>query len=297
VHDTLADTHYDLVHCEWSPYAIHLRGCTRPVVISAHNVEAQVWRRLAEASRGTPQGLVYRVQADRMANFERWAFGNAAFATAVSEPDALALGELGARDVTVVPNGVDLEFFRPPPGDGPEDLVVFTGSMDWRPNQDGIRWYLDEVHPLLRGRVEAPLVVVGRNPPSWLSEDHLPPDVEVTGSVPDVRPYLERAGVFVVPLRAGGGSRLKILEALAAGRAVVSTTVGAEGLDLEDGKHLVLADTPEIFAAAVEGLLGDRDRARALGLAGRKRVEDRYGWDAIAEIQAGVWRRAAASGT
>jgi glycosyltransferase involved in cell wall biosynthesis len=240
--------------------------------------------------------MIYGVQAERMERFESWAFGSASFATAVSEPDALALGNLGARDVTVVPNGVDLDQFRPSDPSAPEDLLVFTGSMDWRPNQDGIRWYLEEVHPLLQGRVDTPLVVVGRNPPTWLSPDQLPPDVQVTGTVPDVRPYLDRAAVFVVPLRAGGGSRLKILEALAAGKAVVSTTVGAEGLDLENGKHLVLADTPEEFATAVEELCSDRDRARALGKAGRLRMEERYGWDAIAEIQAGVWERALRSG-
>jgi glycosyltransferase involved in cell wall biosynthesis len=169
--------------------------------------------------------------------------------------------------------------------------------MDWRPNQDAIRWFIDEIHPLLRAETEYRLFVVGRTPPDWLRDRTLvPAEIEVTGSVDDIRPWIARASVYVVPLRAGGGSRLKILEALAMARPVVSTTVGAEGLELEGGRHLLLADSPSEFTKAILELLGNPEHRSALGKAGRALVEETYDWKCIAPLQAAVWRRAIVAG-
>jgi glycosyltransferase involved in cell wall biosynthesis len=156
--------------------------------------------------------------------------------------------------------------------------------MDWMPNEDGVRWFANEVLPLLRQRRPAvKFTVVGRDPNPDLRALGRALGIGVTGTVPDVRPYLARAGVVVVPLRIGGGTRLKIFEAMSMSKAVVSTTVGAEGLALEDGAHLRLADEPGTFAAAIDEVLGDRNTARRLGRQAAEFVRARFSWEASGE--------------
>ena len=286
---------YDLVHCEWTPFAIYLTGPTPPVVVAAHNVEAQLWQRIADTERRPLHRLLFRLQARWMAAFEADAFRRLARATAVSEEDAAVLRRIGCANVTVVPNGVDVDFYRPAPADAAEPgTLVFTGSMDWRANQEAIRWFIAHVHPLFELR-QRPyrLFVVGRNPPAWLTDrSQVPAPVIVTGSVDDVRPYVARSTVYVVPLQAGGGSRLKILEAFGMGRPVVSTTVGAEGLLVEPGRHIVLADSPEDFTSAIVNLMDDPARQAALSREARDLVVSTYQWSRIARVQAAVWREA-----
>src|SRR5207237_3894426 len=162
-------------------------------------------------------------------------------AVAVSPTDAQLMRErFGAKRVEVVDNGVDTSYFRPTDGKREPHTVLFLGSLDWRPNQDGVQQLLDSIFPQVRAQDPATkLLVVGRNPPEWLRDRvKTCPGVELHGSVPDVRPFMARAGVLAVPLRIGGGSRLKILEALASGLPVISTRIGAEGLDLAAGRHL-----------------------------------------------------------
>jgi glycosyltransferase involved in cell wall biosynthesis len=285
---------YDLVHCEWTPYAIYARRLASPVCIAAHNVEWHIWDRMASTASNPLQRAVYRLQAALMRRFEREVFTAFKHATVVSDGDGEAIRAFGCRDVVVVPNGVDGDAYQPPSAGAAEPRsLVFSGSMDWRANQDAIRWFIDAVHPRLRERGAYKLYVVGRTPPPWLTDPtRVPPELVVTGTVDDVRPWIARGSVYVVPLRVGGGSRLKILEALAMGQAVVSTTVGAEGLDLEAGRHFVAADTPEDFAEAVSGLLDDPVRRRALGAAGRALIDARYRWEQIAPLQGALWRRA-----
>jgi glycosyltransferase involved in cell wall biosynthesis len=154
---------------------------------------------------------------------------------------------------------------------------------------------MDAVHPILLRDGDYRLQVVGRTPPAWMQDRAvMPAQITATGTVDDVRPYIGAAAVYVVPLRVGGGSRLKILEAFSMGRAVVSTTVGAEGLEVEPGTHLLLEDTAEGFAAAVTALWNDAERRRTLGLRGRALIEARYRWEQIAPRQGEVWRRAIA---
>jgi glycosyltransferase involved in cell wall biosynthesis len=160
--------------------------------------------------------------------------------------------------------------------------LVFTGAMDWYPNEDAVLHFLTTTLPEVRRRIPGvTLAVVGRNPSARLRDAGKAVGVEVTGTVPDVRPHVAQAAVCIVPLRIGGGTRLKIFEALAMGKAVVSTTVGAEGLPIVPGEHYVQADGPAEFAQAVVGLLENPDRRRALGGAGRRLVEARYSWETI----------------
>jgi polysaccharide biosynthesis protein PslH len=160
---------------------------------------------------------------------------------------------------------------------------VFTGAMDWFPNEDGILDFLDTTLPLIQREVpDVSLTIVGRNPSERLRTGCNRPGVYVTGTVDDVRPYVDEAAVYVVPLRIGGGTRLKIFEALAMGKPVVSTTIGAEGLPMVDGEHFISADSPAEMARAVVSLLRDPARRRALGSAGRELVEQRHSWQRVA---------------
>jgi len=206
---------------------------------------------------------------------------------AVSEADREALQRLApGLQVTVVPNGVDLDFLRPgvvPPLVGlRQPALVFTGKMDYRPNVDAVLWFVEAVLPLIQAEVPAVhFYVVGQRPHPRLASlaDH--PAVTLTGQVPDVRPYIAGAAVYVVPLRIGGGTRLKVLEAMAMGQAVVSTRLGCDGFPFEDGREVVFADEPAEFAAGVLRLLRDAQAAVQLGQRARAYVAAHFGWDAI----------------
>jgi glycosyltransferase involved in cell wall biosynthesis len=197
----------------------------------------------------------------------------------------MLLADAPQARTAVVPNGVDLDFFRAgaTPAVRAPTTLLFFGAIDYHPNTDAMLFFAREVMPLLRSRVpRVRLCIVGRRPPEAVTALR-GPDVEVAGAVEDVRPYLERAAVVIVPLRLGGGTRLKILEALAMGKAVVSTTLGAEGLDVVPDRDLLLADDPATFAAQIRRLLDDPELAARIGAAGRRVVEARYGWGASVE--------------
>jgi len=190
-----------------------------------------------------------------------------------------------------VPTGVDTDFFTPSGGETIDPRnVVFTGSMDWLPNEDAIRYYTDQILPLIRRSLpDVTLTVVGRNPyPGLIELSQKDRGIVVTGRVEDVRPYMERAAAYVVPLRIGGGTRLKIYEAMAMEKAIVSTSVGAEGLPVTDGKEIFIADTPEQFAAAVVKLLTDPSFAKEVGEQARQTVVEKFGWSGVAKCFAEI---------
>lgn len=284
--DCLSRFQPDLVLCEWTPYAIYVKELASvKKVVSAHNIEADIWRRYHENETNQFRRFYIREQWRKVERFEQAALGCMDGALAVSELDYNRL--LQARPglpIVVIPNGVDLNYFQPLPQPECRRHLVFTGSMDWRPNQDAARYFVREILPLLRqAHHDLECTFVGRSPPADIQALADVPGIQITGTVDDVRPYVERAAVYVVPLRIGGGSRLKILEALAMGRAVVSTTVGAEGLDVIHDHHVVLADNPRTFAESVLKLLDDPDRCQKLAMEGRRLVEQYYGWDALAD--------------
>jgi len=206
---------------------------------------------------------------------------------AVSKEDADTFRrDYGIENVIDVPTGVDIDYFRPRrDGQVRPNSLVFTGSMDWLPNEDGVQYFTKEILPLVRKRIpDVVITIVGRNPyPSLLESSERDNGIVVTGRVDDVRPYIDNASVFVVPLRIGGGTRLKIYEAMAMERAVVSTTIGAEGLPLTPGKEILIADTPEEFAESVIGLLDNREMAQELGRNAATRVRNEFGWDHVAK--------------
>ena len=255
-----------------------------PSVLFAHNVEHMIWKRLSEIETRAWRRALLEVEWQKLRRYEAHACARARLTVAVSDVDREILATHAPRArVKAIPTGVDTSYFAPDRSHEVPGSLVFFGSMDWFPNEDGIEYFVEAILPRIRAEVpEARLTVVGRNPGPRVRRLAAIAGVRVTGTVDDVRPHVAEAAVCVVPLRIGGGTRLKIFEALAMGKAVVSTTVGAEGLPLIPGTHFVQVDAPAQFAAAVIALQRDPARRRALGSAGRRLVEERYSWSQVA---------------
>jgi len=231
--------------------------------------------------------VLYGAQHRRMHRYEGRTLGRFDAVLAVSDADRQTFTRLYPDAVRgpvhIVPTGVDTDFFKPSVSPARATQLVFTGSMDWLPNEDAMRYFCRSILPLVRAEEpEAGLSIVGRAPTPAVQSLAAEPGVEVTGRVDDVRPFMEQAAVYIVPLRIGGGTRLKIFEAMAMGKAVVSTTVGAEGLPVVNGEHLLLADEPRSFARAIVRLIRDQDQRERLGDAARRLVLARYDWSAVA---------------
>ena len=261
------------------------------VVYDAHNAEHLIQRRAWQNDRRRPRrwpAAVYSVIQERLlARLEASVCAQVAAVTVVSSEDAAALRRLApAVQPELVPNGIAAaaymeEDVAPPAPMGLCDLV-FTGKMDYRPNLDAALWFADEILPLIRAhRPEARLVIVGQQPPAALLQRGQQPEITVTGAVEDTRPYIAGAAVYVAPLRMGGGTRFKLLEAMAMARPVVSTRLGAEGFAVENGRELILADGPEALAAACLRVLADAGLARRLGRAGHEFVQAHHDWGII----------------
>ncbi|MFH1373863.1 MAG: glycosyltransferase [bacterium] len=282
----IAEQQFDLVVCEWTPYAIFLRRLdnVRSIIV-AHNIESEIWRRYQENETNPLKRWYISIQRAKVERFERNCFEWADGATTVSEPEAETLRGSGiTAPVAVIENGVDVDYFQPGREVVDDHMLVFTGSMDWRPNQDAAIFFVREIFPLLRReQPRLTAVFVGRRPPRKVLELADTEGIVVTGTVDDVRPYIARAGVYIVPLRIGGGSRLKILEAMAMGKAVVSTSVGAEGLRVEDGVDILLGDTPQQFTRQVIDCLNDEKRRQTLAERGRQLVQKHYRWEQLGE--------------
>jgi sugar transferase (PEP-CTERM/EpsH1 system associated) len=299
----LARDAFDLLVCDFLVPAVNLpRRLPCPAVIFTHNVESEIWRRHADTEASVLKRLLYRTQHRRMLRFERRTLERFDGVLAVSDADRdtfehLYPGSL-RKPAHVVPTGVDTEFFAPKPSAAASRRLVFTGSMDWLPNEDAMVFFVREVLSLIRAEEpDVTLSIVGRAPTPAVRKLAREPGVHVTGAVDDVRPYVDEAAVYVVPLRIGGGTRLKIFEAMAMGKAVVSTTVGAEGLPVVDGTHVMLADDPRSFARETVALIRDLDRRRQLERAARALVVSKYDWSAVAgELEQALFRFATMRG-
>jgi sugar transferase (PEP-CTERM/EpsH1 system associated) len=253
-------------------------------VLFQHNVEANIWKRYVQHASGAKKAY-FQLQARRMLAYEGQVCRAARKVIAVSEEDAASMRhEYGVERVHAVPTGVDIDYFIPPASAPTLASLVFLGSMDWMPNADGATWFVHEVLPIIRRRLpECGLAIVGRRPTAEVERlANAAPRIHVTGEVVDVRPWLFGSLVSIVPLRIGGGTRLKIYEAMAARTPVVSTTIGAEGLDVRNGENILLADTPEAFAArCIELLENPAERVR-LSQAAWSLVATKYSWEIVA---------------
>ena len=288
----LSDGNYDAVQIEGIELARYGLGLSRrggKLIFDDHNAEYLLQARIAQterAARGWTPGAVYStLQARKLRRFERRIARQADRVVAVSDADAAALRELDpALQINVVPNGIDTALYdrtQVAPIDLPPHALVFTGTMDFRPNVDAVLWFAREVLPLIKRDVpDAHFVIVGQRPHARLAELRADPSIVITGGVEDTRPYITGASVYVIPLRMGGGTRFKLLEALALHAPCVSTTLGAEGFEVVSGQELILADDAAAFAQATVQLILHPDQGRAMGGAGRSFAE-KYDWQHI----------------
>lgn len=292
VQDTLAADHFDVVVFDFVHAAVLRPAHVSPATVCfTHNVEAEIFERHAQQARGIAMRLLWASQFQKMKRFEAATLQQFTRVVAVSGRDAARFRERYAlTEISVIPTGVDLDYFswaespaidahRPP-------TVVFTGSMDWAANVDGIGHFFESIWPAVTQHIpSARLVVVGRSPPpSLIDAGRLLANVHFTGFVDDVRPYVHAAHVFTIPLRVGGGTRIKAFEAMAMGCPVVSTTIGIEGLDVQDGVHFLQRDSAADQASAIVELIGNADLRRDLARRARRCVESHFGHVEVARV-------------
>jgi glycosyltransferase involved in cell wall biosynthesis len=281
----------DTVQAEF-PYLVPAaRHAHAPVVLDAHNVESELARTFAASERRRLRRARWRWEADKLGRFEGEAIRSVDAVAATSESDAAALAALGAREVVVVPNGVDTGAIRfAPCAEGA--LVVYVANFGYLPNVVAARDLVEHVLPRLRAAIPAAtLRLVGRNAPMRWADARA--GVEVAPDVDDVVPHLHAARVSIVPLRAGSGTRLKALEAMAAGVPVVSTALGVAGLEVRDGEHVLLAESPAELAEAASEVLRDASLGERLAEAGRALVESTYDWSLVSRPLVDLHRRLA----
>lgn len=279
---------YDIIQFEFSQMGYHELPDYSNCVLDQHNVEAELLYRTYTTESGITRKLYSFVEWRKFQRDERAITDKFPICLTTSARDAEMLRDDAPKpDYHVIPNGVDCAFFAGNERTAVPDknMLIFTGTIDYHPNLDGLKYFLDEVFPLIEEKVpDVKFYIVGRSPPALIQAyGDASENIIVTGGVEDMRPYFDKAGVVVVPLRIGGGTRLKILEAMAMSKPVVSTSIGAEGIDTTPGTDILLADEPATFAQSVVDLLADDERQQNVGQAGRRLVEAKYDWHSIAK--------------
>jgi glycosyltransferase involved in cell wall biosynthesis len=287
-----ASTAPDLWQLEWIGYDYCLDRHQGPMVLQAHNVDTVIWQRYLDVETNFLKRVFIGSQRDRMRQLERRVFQRATRIVAVSTTDAAIVRSLyGELPLEVVDNGVDPQYFWTPQRAQGSRTILFLGALDWRPNVDALSILVREIWPrVLKTVTDAHLLIVGRRPPRDLVA-HLAevPHCQLRADVDDVRPYLSQAAVLALPLRIGGGSRLKILEALAAELPVVSTAVGAEGLGIKSDLHFTRAETSDEFATALMDALARPWHHRALAVRGRQYVTQHHDWTSLSNKLGSIW--------
>jgi polysaccharide biosynthesis protein PslH len=265
----LTNRKFDVAVCDFLDAAVNFIPSPTPTVLFQHNVESEIWRRHADTETNPAKRQIYRMEFKKMRAYEETTVQKFPHVVAVSENDRQLMSAwVDASQITVIPTGVDLQQYKPDLSERKVDpLVMFIGAMDWEPNVDAVEFFCKEIWPAVRAQVpEAKFRIVGRNPVRRVQQ-FAGDSIEVTGRVPAVIEHLHQAAVVIVPLRIGGGTRLKIYEAMAAGKAMVSTSVGAEGLDVHHSRDIILADGAKDFTEAVLMLLKDDDARKRYGRA------------------------------
>jgi len=278
---------FDAIICDFVyPAGVLDWEAKTPTILFTHNVEAEVWERQYQVSSNPLSKLAFWLEYKRLLRAERYYAQRSAHVLAVSESNREFFGRYvgGAEKVSLIPTGVDTDYFHPAPESPEQRSLVFTGSMDWVPNHDAMEYFYRDIFPLIRREEpDVDMWMVGRNPPASLVRlVENDPKVHVTGRVEDVRPFMSRSSVFVLPMRTGSGTRLKVLEAMASGKAIVSTPIGAEGLPVTDGENIILADSPREFAQSVVTLIRDSASRRRLEINARALSESGLSWRAAA---------------
>ncbi len=293
----LAKGSFDIVHVDTvalSQFVDLGPNRTTPTLLTHHNIESQLMRRRSEVETRTLAKMFLQREAAKLEEYESRvspAYDMNIFMSA--QDQELLSGRVPGIYGTVVPNGVDVDYFSPD-ATAVKPALIYTGGMNMFANRDAVTWFLNDIWPaIVAATPEVRFFAVGQDPPKELkalaARDSR---IVVTGYVDDIRPLVREAAVYVVPLRVGGGTRLKVLDAMASGKAIVSTAIGCEGIDVTPGEHLVVADTPDGFARATTALLADAPRQRSLGAAARARVVERYAWPAMGDRLMDAYREA-----
>ena len=283
----LAASTFDVIFADGVFALVNLPDCAVPIALNCHNIEWVIVKRYAELENNPLKSLYAKLEFHNMRAFEHRAAQRSKMAMVCSDKDRSLLQALCADlKVCIVPNCVDTDTYFPAAevnGVLSKPRILFQGGMDWYPNRDAVEFFSENMLPSIQRELpDVTFVVAGKNhPKEFLDKFNAIPGINFTGTVPDMRPYLAGAALVVVPLRIGSGTRLKILEAAASSKAVVSTTIGAEGLDFEHGKEIVIADQPEAFAREITALLHNPERLRRIGEAARRKVVARYSYTTL----------------
>jgi glycosyltransferase involved in cell wall biosynthesis len=292
IDELCAAERFDIIQLETSFLCgFRFPGDTR-LVIDEHNIESEVFRRMCEGERSVPRRAFNRIEYLRCRRFERTSWKRADACVVTSDRELPTVRACAPNTpVATVPNSVDLAYFEPSGATPEPHTVVFNGILTYRPNVDAVRYLIDDIWPLVRARQpDARLTLIGRND-GVDTRAMMAPGVDLMGEVPDIRPYVHRAAVVAVPVRIGGGTRLKVVEGLAMGKPIVSTTLGCEGLAVRDREHLLIADDPAAFASRILDVFENPHRSGELGRAGRRLVESRYSWDLAGERLESLYRQ------
>lgn len=289
---------HDVIHLDHLDSSVYLKyiNSQAKTVLDEHNIVSNQVKTFSEDAKGSLKGIYAKLQYAKTLKYERYICNSVDRCLVCSEADRAYLSAFAPKaSISTIPNGVDIEFFSRKtsfsPLDGPPE-VVFVGALDYGPGGNAVEFFYKDIFPLVRKKIpDARFIAVGQNPPESLQliakND---PGFDLTGWVADVRDYIQRAKVFVVPLRSGSGTRLKILSAMSMNVPVVSTSIGAEGLEVGNGENILIADSPENFSASVVQLIHNSDFASQLAMKGRKLVEGRYSWNFVWEKLQDVYR-------
>lgn len=283
----LKNSNYDLAICDFMQSTLNFRYVKNiPTILFQHNVEATIAQRHMQRSRDPISKIFWWLQFRKMFYYEKKQSESFDAVIAVSQEDKQKFENwYGLTNVRTIPTGVDTDFYSPNGKVFEENKIVFVGAMDWLPNDDAMQHFLEKTFPIIQKKEpKVKLTIVGRNPSPKLKRiSKNIPNVDVTGWVEDTRPYIEKSTVFIVPIRIGGGTRMKIYEGMAMGRAIVSTTIGAEGLPLTHNEHILIADDDNDFSESVIRILKDKNLRERISNNARKYVYENFGWEKVAE--------------
>lgn len=286
---------YDLILCDFLQPALNLRGISEiPTLLFQHNVEAVIRKRHYKEERNLIKKLCFYIEWKKLFQWEKIICSKLDYVITVSQKDTETIQkDYSVFSVKEIPTGVDTEYFTPADNVSIRNNLIFTGSMDWLPNEDAMLYFCQEIFPLIRqGIPDIKLTIVGRNPTKSiqrLGQDD--PSVIVTGRVEDIRPFMRESGVYIVPLRIGGGTRIKIYEAMAMGIPIVSTDIGAEGLPVAHNKNILLSNDPEEFSVSVIRLLKEPELYKKIWEEGRELVVEKYGWENAASSMEEIFQK------
>ena len=293
VEQEIANGSYDLAICDFVQSALMFDNIAEiPTLLFQHNVESIIAKRHVERSQNIITKAFWWLQWKKMFSYEKKACNSFDTVIAVSEKDKTHFRKLyESQNVETIPTGVDVDYYMPIPDvKEKENSLVFCGSMDWLPNEDAINYFIEDIFPLVKKEIpNVNLTVVGRNPSLAMQKKVKSyPEITLTGWVDDTRPYLAECSLFIVPIRIGGGTRMKIFEAMAMGKVVISTTIGAEGLPVTNRENIIIADDAEKFAIAIEELSFHEEKTEKIRKNARTYVEDNFAWEKVAKIFSGI---------